>query len=382
MTGEHVSRMKIVVFCPNWIGDTVMATPTFRALRSRFPAARLSAVIRPGVAPVLDGTSWFDDLILADHRSKKSHERTLGVVVRLRKTRYDAAVLLPNSFRSAWTAWLAGIPRRVGYLRYGRGLLLTDFLRPTYDASGKRLPEPVVESYLALTRLLGCRDGSVRLELATTAAEEAAADQAWSKLGLPADGPVVCLNTGGAFGPAKTWPTDSFAVLARRLADEAAAAVLVLCGPAEREAARQIVQAASHRRVVTVADEPLSLGLTKACVRRAALLVTTDSGPRHFAAAFGTPVVTLFGPTHIAWTRTYHPHALHLINPVPCGPCQKHICPEGHHRCMRELAPDPVYDAAVRLLGMRRRFAGSQPPESGTNLDRFQGAGNRRWRAG
>ena len=374
--------MKIAVFCPNLVGDTVMATPTFRALRNWFPEAQLSAVIRPGIAPVLDGAPWFDDLILADHRSKKSQERTLGVVVRLRKAQYDVAVLLPNSFRSAWTAWLGGIPRRVGYVRYGRGILLTDSLRPTCDASGKRLPVPIVESYLALARLLGCRGGSVHLELATTAAEEAVADRAWSKLGLPADGPVVCLNTGGAFGPAKSWPADSFAAVARRLADEAGAAVLVLCGPAEREAARQIVQAASHRRVVTVADEPLSLGLTKACVRRAALLVTTDSGPRHFAAAFGTPVVTLFGPTHIAWTRTYHPHALHLLHPVPCGPCQKHICPEGHHRCMRELAPDPVYDAAVRLLGVRRRFAGPQPRESGTKFEVFQDAGNGRWLAG
>jgi heptosyltransferase-2 len=374
--------MKIAIFCPNMVGDTVMATPTFRALRSRFPEARLSAVIRPGVAPVLDGTPWFDDVIFAHHRSKSSNERTLRVVVHLRKARYDVAVLLPNSFRSALTAWLAGIPRRVGYLRYGRGFLLTDFLRPTYDDSGKRLPVPTVEYYLALARLLGCRGGSVNLELATTAAEEAAADRAWSKLGLPADGPVVCLNTGGAFGPAKSWPVESFAILARRLADEAAAAVLVLCGPAEREAARGIVQAAGHPRVVTVADEPLSLGLTKACVRRAALLVTTDSGPRHFAAAFGTPVVTLFGPTHIAWTRTYHPHALHLMHPVPCGPCQKHVCPEGHHRCMRELAPDPVYDAAVRLLGVRRRIAGSQPREAGSQFEVIQEAGNARWLAG
>ena len=140
-------------------------------------------MIRPGIAPVLDGTPWLDDLILADHRSKKSQERTLAVVVRLRRARYDVAVLLPNSFRSAWLAWLAGIPEHVGYLRYGRGLLLTDSLRPTYDAAGERLPVPIVESYLAEWQLLGCRGGTVRLELATTEAEEAAADRAWSKLG-------------------------------------------------------------------------------------------------------------------------------------------------------------------------------------------------------
>jgi heptosyltransferase-2 len=90
--------------------------------------------------------------------------------------------------------------------------------------------------------------------------------------------------------------------------------------------------------------------LTKACIRRSALLVTTDSGPRHFAAAFDVPVITLFGPTHIAWTRTYHPKAIHLLHPVPCGPCQRPTCPLGHHRCMRELDPDAVFAAARRLL--------------------------------
>ena len=123
--------------------------------------------------------------------------------------------------------------------------------------------------------------------------------------------------------------------------------VLVLCGPDEREPAREIVQLAGHPRVVSLADQPLGIGLTKACVRRSALLITTDSGPRHFAAAFDTPVITLFGPTHIAWTRTYHPQAWHVFHPVPCGPCQRPVCPEGHHRCMRELSPESVFRTAL-----------------------------------
>jgi heptosyltransferase-2 len=80
------------------------------------------------------------------------------------------------------------------------------------------------------------------------------------------------------------------------------------------------------------------------------LLITTDSGPRHFAAAFNTPVITLFGPTHISWTRTYHPRAWHLFHPVPCGPCQRPVCPEGHHQCMRDLSPGSVFQVALRAL--------------------------------
>src|SRR5438132_1566632 len=126
----------------------------------------------------------------------------------------------------------------------------------------------------------------------------------------------------------------------------------------ERIVCRQIAGLARHPAVVAVADEiaparpeapPLTLGLSKALVRRCSLLITTDSGPRHFAAAFNRPVVTLFGPTHIAWTETYHPKAIHLQKQVPCGPCQLRVCPLDH-RCMNELTPSEVFAAAAELL--------------------------------
>jgi heptosyltransferase-2 len=96
--------------------------------------------------------------------------------------------------------------------------------------------------------------------------------------------------------------------------------------------------------------------LTKACVRRCDLLVTTDSGPRHFAAAFNRPVVSLFGPTHIGWTETYYPAAVHLQKRVPCGPCQRRVCPLDH-RCMNELLPGEVFAAVRDLLERRGRNA-------------------------
>jgi heptosyltransferase-2 len=342
--------MTIVVFCPNLVGDTVMATPVLRALRGAYPESRLVGVIKPHVAPTLDGNPWLDGLILFDPKARDPRHRTTSAWSRLRAERAGLAILLPNSVRSAILAWAAGIPRRVGYARGGRGVLLTDRLTVPRDASGLRLPVPAVDYYLGLVRHLGIPTGSNRLELATTPTDEAAADLAWAALGLEGDRPVVCLNTGGAYGPAKSWPNSYFSTLARRLTTEVGVRVLVVCGPSERAAARAIVAGADHPDVVSLAEMDLSIGLTKACVRRAALMVTTDSGPRHFAAAFGVPVVSLFGPTNIAWTRTQHPHAVHLYRPVPCGPCQKPVCPLGHHRCMTELTPDAVFRAAVRFL--------------------------------
>ena len=168
---------------------------------------------------------------------------------------------------------------------------------------------------------------------------------------------MVGLNPGAAFGAAKHWPAEHFAELAREPGRPPRAPACSSCAarPSARSATR-IAAEADRPGVVSLGDSPLSLGLTKAVVRRLALLVTTDSGPRHFAAAFDRPVVTLFGPTHIAWTETYYPKAVHLQKQVPCGPCQQRVCPLGHHRCMTELTPAEVFAAADRLL--RRR-----PPE-------------------
>ncbi len=324
----------IALFLPNWVGDVVMATPAIRAVREHFPAAPLLAVCKPYVADTLGGAPWFDAMIPSGLRAAS----------RLRNERADVAVLFPNSFRAALTAWLGGCRTVVGY---SRDSLLSKRLYPTRDRHGRPKPVPVIDDYNRIVQLLGVPDPGHRMELFTTPSDEAAAASTWAKLGLNRFTRVVGLNPGGAFGSAKHWRTAYFVELARHLTQWHGVGVVALCGPAERDIANQIAREAG---VASLGDSPLSLGLTKAVVRRLALLVTTDSGPRHFAAAFGVPVVTLFGPTHIGWTETYFPKAIHLQKHVPCGPCQQRTCPLGHHRCMTELSVAEVAAAADQLL--------------------------------
>ncbi len=353
--------MNIAIYLPGWVGDLVMATPCLRAVRDHFPRARIVGLVKPSIAGVLDGGDWFDRLWPIP--TKRWDGGLLATARALRREKIDLALLLSNSFRSALTVWLGGCRRRVGYALYGRSLLLTDVLQPMRGRLGRRTPSPVLDFYNRLAQQIGCPPPGHRLHLCTTRADELSAETVWNITGLDAFREVVCLNSGGAFGLAKHWPIDHFAELARDLARKRGCGVLVLSGPAERLLCREIVQRAGHPAVHglgPLADLPhgpqLSLGLSKACVRRASLLVTTDSGPRHFAHAFDRPVVTLFGPTHIAWTETEHRRAIHLQKQVPCGPCQKRVCPLDH-RCMTELTPAEVFRTAVALLERERDAA-------------------------
>jgi heptosyltransferase-2 len=341
--------MKLGIFLPNWIGDVAMATPTLRALRRHFGDAELIGILRPYVADVLAGTPWLDRTILYDPRSHQPHERGWPLVRQLRQARLDTAILLTNSLRTGLLAWASGARERIGYVRGARGPLLSRKLYPPRQ-HGKFVPTPALDYFLDLAYAAGCPPESPRLELATTAEDDERADRVWSRLGLPEGREVIALNSGGAFGAAKLWPTEYFAVLARRIATELDRQVLVLCGPSERLLAKQIVADAGHPGVCSLADEQLGIGLTKACVRRSRLLVTTDSGPRHFAAAFDVPTITLFGPTHIQWSENHHPLAVHIQLKLDCSPCQRRICPLGHHACMRNLAPEQVFRAVAEEL--------------------------------
>jgi heptosyltransferase-2 len=268
----------------------------------------------------------------------------------LRAARLDQVLLLTNSFRTALMAWRGGARERIGYRGELRGLFLTQrYALPLDTSTG--MPLATLDSYLELARKVGCLANSRRMELATIAADETAADAVWRRLDLPADRDVVVFNTGGAFGSAKNWPAEHFAALAKRIAVDWKLSVLVNCGPKERETAREIVERAKDPRVVSLANETeLPIGLTKACVRRSRLLVTTDSGPRYLGIAFERPVVTLFGPTDPRLVATHYARETCLSLNLDCQPCMERTCPLGHHRCMRDISVEMVYAAVAQHL--------------------------------
>ena len=346
--------MNIGVLLPNWVGDVVMATPTLRALRRHFPQAAITGIARPYLLPLLDGTDWLSKTIPWEHHGRGWIGRTWKLVRQLRRERLDAVVVLRNSGFAAGIARLSRARQVIGYSRRASRLFLTRPLAAPRE-EGRFTPISAVDYYLQLARALGCDDEPRRLELPVTRADRAAADAVWESLSLPDPREVVLLNIGGAYGNAKHWPREHSIELSRRLADDLRLTVLVLCGPSERADAASLADAVAHSRVLSLADEDVRFGPTKAIIQRARLLVSTDSGPRHIAAAVGTPTITLFGPIDPRWSENYQPGAVHLRLPLECSPCGRRVCPLGHHRCMRDLTPDLVLQAVERQL--------SSPPQ-------------------
>ncbi len=352
---------RIAIFLPNWIGDVVMATPFLRAMHQRYSRdTELIGIARPYVSAVLEGTPWLSRQLLYERKPRPGALSSWQLVSEMRKLQFDHAVLLTNSLRTAALAWLSGAKRRLGYARDMRSWLLTDTLATPRDRQGFK-PVPAVDYYLALANELGCPPEPPRVELPVTQEDRTQAELAWRQLSYAPHQQVISLHIAGGWGgkaTAKAWPLEHFAELARQIVTQYNREVLVLCGPNEREAARELVRRAGDGRVKSLAEiEKLPLSLTKGCLSRSSLLVTTDSGPRHLATALDVPVVGLFGATDPAWTETYHPRAITLFNKLDCGPCKKQHCPLTHHRCMRELSVDRVLAAVAQQLAHSQRSA-------------------------
>ncbi len=302
MSATNDKPLRLLVVCPSWVGDAVMATPALDRLRRALPGAFIGGLVRPGIDRVLDGAGFFDEVHV---------ERAAGVMgpkfvaAKVRPRRYDTAVLLTNSFSTALIARIAGIPRRIGYDRDGRGLLLTDRLKPEKRSGGGWAIVPAVDYYWRLIDALiagppgrGRAPEDASMRLATTLEEEAEADELLGRAGVKPAERLCVLNPGGN-NPAKRWPADRFAEFGRRVRGAFGMRVLVNGSPGEAALTAEIAGACAGADLVALGN---TLGALKAILRRSSLMVTNDTGPRHIAIAFGVPTVSLFGPTDHRWT--------------------------------------------------------------------------------
>jgi heptosyltransferase-2 len=344
---------RILIVQPSWVGDAAMATPTLRAIRKRFPDAHISYLIKRYVKPMYTGMPWADRLIT--YRTGKTQKKAgktqfLGLAAKLKTRRFDLAIILPGSFKAALICKMARIPRIVGYDRDGRGFLLTDKLLPAKE-NGRFIPSPIIKYYLGLASYLGSPERDLTMTLFVTDAERREAEAVLARANVPERRPWILLNPGANYGASKCWLPEYFADVANTLAERHNATILISSAPKERKIVEEIYK---HLTVpaVDLSKAGMSLGALKEVVRRCDLMITNDTGPRHIAAAFDVPVVSIFGPTHPEWTDIYYAKERICQIPVHCGPCQLKVCPLDH-RCMTRLTPSLVLQKAEELLAMQ-----------------------------
>ncbi|MEJ2200835.1 MAG: lipopolysaccharide heptosyltransferase II [Desulfuromonadaceae bacterium] len=330
---------RIMVRSTNWLGDAVMTTPALSVLRQHFPAAEIVLVANPLVAQLFSYHPCCDRVLVYD---RKGEDAGPGGFIRfateLRRQRFDLAILLQNAIEAAILTTLAGIPRRAGYRTDGRGLLLSHGV--PVGAAEKELHH--TDYYVRMLKNLGISGSPGGLLLACTEAEQ---DRARQLLGAAN---WIAINPGAAYGSAKRWLPERFAEVGDRLAARYGVRILLTGGPAEEEIGRDIEQAMSCAPLNLIGRTGVRelMALLASC----RLMVTNDSGPMHVAAAFGVPLVAVFGSTDHRTTSPLSDRARIVRKDMDCAPCLLRQCPTDH-RCMEAIAVEDVLAAAQALLG-------------------------------
>ncbi|WP_251975794.1 lipopolysaccharide heptosyltransferase II [Salinicola avicenniae] len=327
---------RILVVGPSWVGDMVMAQSLFITLKARHPGAFLGVVAPGWSLPILERMPEVDEAIALDVKHGEFGWQTRRAVARSLKGRYDHAIVLPRSLKSALVPFLARIPRRTGFTGEQRFVLLNERRRldkSVLDQTVKRFVALGLDARAATSgefptphprlRVDGERQVALRAELA---------------LG---DRPAIGMMPGAEYGPAKQWPLEYFRELAESLIARGYA-VWVMGGPKDAEAGGTITAELEHAHNLCgktkLAD---AVDLLAACEQ----VVTNDSGLMHVAAAVGTRIQALYGSSSPAYTPPLTDNAdIHYLA-LSCSPCFERHCPLGHRNCLKQIRPESLAEA-------------------------------------
>jgi heptosyltransferase II len=350
----------VLVVAPNWLGDAVMALPAIADVKRAFPSARLVVAARRSVAEVFRLTPFVDELAALGWSGRWWQRSLLDRdAAHLRELGTELAILLPNSFASAWLVKRAQVAHRWGYASDMRARLLS-----------RAVPQPAGSMhqgayYQHLTRELGIESGPLEPVVTVPEAVHASARSFLVERGWNESAPLVVFAPGAAYGTAKRWIPRYVASVASMLVQKHNTTCVLVGSRADSTTTRQILgclDAGGASQVIDVTGDTTIemlaglLGIAQACV-------SNDSGAMHLAAAVGTPVVALFGPTNEYETSPLTRHgrrAAVLTHPVWCRPCMLRECPIDH-RCMKGITPERVFDTLTRLTSV---YASSGVPGS------------------
>jgi len=322
-----------------------MATPFFECLRNNFPDTNIHACVRKYARGVIEDSPWFDSIIDCNDKNLRGF---IDTVLGIRALKPDMGILLPNSIRSLLTVKLASTRLIYGYKRNLRNFFMSGGPEPIRTADGIK-PVPMVDYYLEMGRSLHLQiPKNPKLKLFISDRLQTEGQRILSRYGISEKDKVIGLNPGASFGSSKCWPPENFARLAELIEDEMGCKMMLFVGPGEETIAKAIVEK-SRARLVDTGPDKIDLSLLKPLIKRCDLLVTNDTGPRHYAVAFDVPVVVLMGPTHPAYTAANLDRTIVIREELDCSPCHQKVCPTDH-RCMKDILPETVFEGVKKLM--------------------------------
>ena len=380
------SEEKLLVRGVNWLGDAIMTTPALLRLREARPQAHITLLTPAKLAdlwrhhPAIDSLLTFQD-----------PDSPFAIGRRLRRASPSIALILPNSPRSALEVFLGHIPHRIGYARPWRNFLLTQRVPPHPDEVRMRKPSrreilrriahPAragfsppprahqLYQYLRLAATLGAKAEPLPPLIAVTVPEVEAVRL---RFGLPSGAarpPLLGLNAGAEYGPAKRWPRDRFVAAAMELQRRTQCHWWIFGAKTDEPLASGIASELASAKTgppdsVRCLAGQTSLRELCAALKACDLLLTNDTGPMHVAAAVGTPVVVPFGSTSPELTGPGFPgdpqHRF-LQAGVSCSPCFRRECPIDF-RCMHGIGSEAIVAAAMQTLRGDTQAAGTLRP--------------------
>jgi lipopolysaccharide heptosyltransferase I len=356
------SPRRILIIKLGSIGDVVHTLPALADLKRSFPDAEIDWLVESKASVILTGNPWLHDVVEIDtHKWRRSWSLgTLGEMRRLasklRGRRYDVALDFQGLWKSAVLGRVSGASKVIGF---DRTTLKEPGCRMFYDEQIEPAPtvRHVIDLYKELLRSLGVTPAPHRFHLSVPREDEGFISQQLSSRQID---DFVILNPGGGWDT-KNWAPENYALLHDKLRNETGLQSVLTWGPGEEPLVDKVLRACVAAPPVTF---PTSLYQLIALLKRAKLFIGGDTGPLHLAAACGTPIVGIFGPTDPLRNGPFSPEDIVVSHQVPCGPCYKRTCPVYNKECLRLVQVDEVFEAVLRRLNVKEQKIA--PPQSST----------------
>lgn len=344
---------RFLIVAPSWVGDAILSQPLLRRLLKRNPGSSIDVFAPKWVAPVLARMPEVSNVIANPfgHGQLRLADRW-RCGQQLKQRGYDHAIVLPNSIKSALIPFLAGIPKRTGFIGEMRYGLLNDARK--LDAAALPL---MVERYALLAEAPGA-GLSHPLEKPSLQADAAGARTVIARLGLDINKPMAAFCPGAEYGPAKRWPTEHFATLAKEYV-QSGYEILLLGSAKDQPVGAEINRLSGNIcRDLTGQTNLAEVIDLMSCAR---FVVSNDSGLMHVAAALNKPTAALFGSSSPLHTPPLSDRARVISLRLECSPCFQRECPLGHFNCMRQLHPALVQQTVTQLVDQKSEDEHNQP---------------------